>query len=154
MVLSDWVLTKKQFDRLKLNIGFLSNSTILVENLLKYFSTLRSMNLHSALIQHLKPDSMAPGPLFTTRTGVLPLNPMKSRSTEIGCYNDRIALKFDRHLSNAAVVVPVKFVSCPENPSYDMNEPYFSRHKCPNDDAQSSQCSIPLIPFLWWIVDM
>ena len=34
---------------------------------------------------------------------------MKSRSSVIGCYKDRIALKFDRHLGNAAAEVPVKF---------------------------------------------
>ena len=35
-----------------------------------------------------------PRPLFTKRTGVLPPNLVKSRSREIGCYNDHIALKF------------------------------------------------------------
>ena len=47
-----------------------------------------------------------PGPLFTKWTGVLPQNLVKSRSREIGCYNDSIALKFDRHLDSAAVEVP------------------------------------------------
>ena len=50
-----------------------------------------------------------PGPLFTKRT-VLPQNLMKSRSTKIGFYNDRIVLKFDRHLGSAADML-VKFHS-------------------------------------------
>ena len=33
--------------------------------------------------------------LFTKGTDVLPQNLMKSRSREIGCFDDRIALKFD-----------------------------------------------------------
>ena len=49
------------------------------------------------------------GPLFTKRWDVLPPHLVKSRSREIGCYNDRIALKFDRHLGSAAVEVPFKF---------------------------------------------
>ena len=36
---------------------------------------------------------------------------MKSRSCVIGCYNNRSALKFDRHLGSAAAEVPVKFQS-------------------------------------------
>ena len=38
-------------------------------------------------------------------------NPVKSRSREIECYNDRFAMKFDRHLGSAAAVLPVKFQS-------------------------------------------
>ena len=34
-----------------------------------------------------------------------------SRSLEIGCYNYRITLKFDRHLVSTAAEVPVKFQS-------------------------------------------
>ena len=34
---------------------------------------------------------------------------MKSRSREIGCYNDPVALKYDRHLGGASVDIPVKF---------------------------------------------
>ena len=40
------------------------------------------------------------GPLFT-----------KSRSREIGCYDDRIALKFDRYIDGAAGEDPVKFLA-------------------------------------------
>ena len=40
--------------------------------------------------------------------GVRPIL-VNSRSLEIGCYNDRIALKFNRHLGSAAAKVPVKF---------------------------------------------
>ena len=50
-----------------------------------------------------------PGPLFTKRYDVLPPNLVKSRSREIGCYNDRFALKVNRHLGSGAAEVPVKF---------------------------------------------
>ena len=43
--------------------------------------------------------------------GVLMPNLVKFRSREIGCYDDRIALKFDRLLGSAAVEVPVKLRS-------------------------------------------
>ena len=47
-------------------------------------------------------------------------NLVKSRSREIGCYNDRIALKFDRHLGSGAAEVPVKFHSnWPEKPNVE-----------------------------------
>ena len=36
---------------------------------------------------------------------------LTDKSREIGCYFDRIALKFDRHLGSAAAEVPVKFQS-------------------------------------------
>ena len=49
------------------------------------------------------------GPLFTTRTDVLLPNLVKSRSRKIGCYDDRIVLKFDRHLYCPAADVPVKY---------------------------------------------
>ena len=42
-------------------------------------------------------------------TDILPQDLVKSPSREIGCYNDRIALEFDRHLDSAAFEVPVKF---------------------------------------------
>ena len=51
------------------------------------------------------------GPLFTKRTNVLPQDLAKSRSREIGCYHDRIFLKFDRHLGSTAAEVPVKIQS-------------------------------------------
>ena len=47
--------------------------------------------------------------LLTKRADVLPQDLVKSRSREIACYNDHIALKFDRHLESAAVEVPEKF---------------------------------------------
>ena len=56
-------------------------------------------------------QSSAAEPLFTKRTGVLPQDLVKSRSRAIGCYNDRIALKFDRHLDAVHADVPVKFQS-------------------------------------------
>ena len=52
-----------------------------------------------------------PGPVFTKRTDVLPQDLVGSWSREIGCYSDRIALKFDRHLGSAAAEVHVKFQS-------------------------------------------
>ena len=42
-------------------------------------------------------------------------NRMKSRSHEIGYYNDRIALTRDRLLDSAALEVPVKFQSDLQN---------------------------------------
>ena len=45
------------------------------------------------------------------RRDVLPPNLMKSRSREIGRYNDRFALKLDGHLGSTAAEMPVKFQS-------------------------------------------
>ena len=47
-------------------------------------------------------------------------------SIQIGCYDDRIALKFDRHLGNAAAEVPVKFlgaigISEPESRGFEIS---------------------------------
>ena len=42
---------------------------------------------------------------------VLPPNLAKSRSREIVCDNDRIVLKFDRHLGSIAAEMVVKFQS-------------------------------------------
>ena len=53
----------------------------------------------------------SPGPLFNKRKDVLQPNLVKSRSREIWCYKDHIALKFDRHIGSAAVEVPVEFQS-------------------------------------------
>ena len=50
------------------------------------------------------------GPLFTKSTDVLSQDLVKSRRREIGCNNDRIALKFDKHLGSSAEV-PAKFQS-------------------------------------------
>ena len=48
-------------------------------------------------------------PPAAKRKDVLPPTLVKPRSREIGCYYDRIARKFDRHLGSAAAEVPVKF---------------------------------------------
>ena len=40
---------------------------------------------------------------------MLPSDLLKSRSRQIGCHSDCIALKFDRHLGNTVVEVRVKF---------------------------------------------
>ena len=53
--------------------------------------------------------AISSGLLFTKRKDVVPQDLVKSRSRGIGCYNHRIALKFDRHLDNTAVDVPVNF---------------------------------------------
>ena len=55
------------------------------------------------------PQRLSPRPLFTKQLDILPQDLLKSRSHEIGCYNDRIAPKFDRHLGSAAAGVTVKF---------------------------------------------
>ena len=52
-----------------------------------------------------------PYPNFNGKTDALPQDFVKSRSRETGCYNDRIALEFDRHLGSATAEVPVKFQS-------------------------------------------
>ena len=44
-------------------------------------------------------------PIFTRRTDPLPQDLVKSRSREIGCFNDRSALKFDKYLGSAAADV-------------------------------------------------
>ena len=49
--------------------------------------------------------------LLTERQDVLPQNAVKSRSHAIGCHDDLIVLKFDRHLDSATADVPVKFWS-------------------------------------------
>ena len=49
--------------------------------------------------------------LLSGKTDVLPPNLAKSRSHEFGYYNDRIVLKFDRHLGCGAAEVPVNFQS-------------------------------------------
>ena len=74
----------------------------------------RLWSLLSSAFHSLKLNGMlwsSSGPLFTKRLGVLPPNLVKSRSREIGCYNDRIALKFDRHLGSTAADLPVNFQS-------------------------------------------
>ena len=48
---------------------------------------------------------------FTKRWNVLPPNFATSRSHEIQCYNDRVALKFDRHLGSSTADMRVKFQS-------------------------------------------
>ena len=59
-------------------------------------------------VGHLHTHAPTSGPLFTKRTDVLPQDLVKSRSREIECHIDRIAMKFDRHLGSVAALVPVK----------------------------------------------
>ena len=51
------------------------------------------------------------GPLFTKQQYVLPPNLVKSQRREIGCSNDHIALKFDKHLGSTAAEMLIKFQS-------------------------------------------
>ena len=51
------------------------------------------------------------GPLFTKRTDILLQDLVKSRSREIGYYDDPIALEFDRHFGSDAAEAPVEFRS-------------------------------------------
>ena len=67
-----------------------------------------SRNTHRILTSSAKSFNPS-GPQVTKRTDSLSQDLVKSRSREIGCYNDRIALKFDRYFGRAAVEVPVKF---------------------------------------------
>ena len=65
-----------------------------------------------------------------------------SRSNEIGCYNDRNALKFDRHLGNAAAEVSVKFKSNwkslnPNLAAWRLRE--ILVNKCPGGDGNMVQ---------------
>ena len=60
------------------------------------FVCLFFVNIKNRNIPWLHKDN--PGLLFTKRWDVLPSNLVTSRSHQIGCYNDRIPLKFDRAL--------------------------------------------------------
>ena len=60
------------------------------------FVCLFVVNMKNRNIPWLHKDN--PGLLFTKRWDVLPSNLVTSRSHQIGCYNDRIPLKFDRAL--------------------------------------------------------
>ena len=62
------------------------------------------------ILTHYKLNCLAKtsGPLCTGRKDVSPPNFVKSRSHEIVCCNDCVALKFDRHHGSAAAEVPIK----------------------------------------------
>ena len=55
--------------------------------------------------------ALSSGPLFFKRTDVLAYDLVKSRSCEIGWYNDRIARKFSKNPDSIAAEAPVKFQS-------------------------------------------
>ena len=55
-------------------------------------------------ISNPDPDRFDPGSLFTKATGVLPHDLVKSRSRAIGCYNYRIALKWNLTGISAALL--------------------------------------------------
>ena len=74
-----------------------------------YFSNNKITNIMRGMVLSIvSPPRAGPGPLFTKRTDVLPQDLVKSRSREIGWYNDRIVLKFDRHLDSTACYVFIK----------------------------------------------
>ena len=77
-----------------------------------FYITLGLYGIHGMLRPSSKDDGLgqwfALG--FYSLSGKAPTL-VKSRSREIGCYNDRIALKFDMHLGSVAAEVPVKFQS-------------------------------------------
>ena len=50
--------------------------------------------------------------LLSKRTDDIPHDLVKSRSRQIGCYNDHITPHFVRYISNAAAEVPVEFRKC------------------------------------------
>ena len=52
-----------------------------------------------------------PGHFFTKPYFALPHDLAMSRSREIVCYSDRIALKFDRRVGSSAAEMPVNFQS-------------------------------------------
>ena len=60
-------------------------------------------------IDHLSMHTRAS--LFSKWRYVLLSNLVKCQSHKIGCYNDCVVLKFDRHVDSAAAEVHVKFQS-------------------------------------------
>ena len=62
-------------------------------------------------VQILRTTELETGPFCTKLTDVLLQDLVTYRSREIGCYNDRVALKFCRHPDKAAAEIPVKFQS-------------------------------------------
>ena len=62
-------------------------------------------------VQLLDKYSYNPWPFFTKQRDVWLQDLVKFRSREIGCYNDRIALKFDKRLGSTAVEMSIKFQS-------------------------------------------
>ena len=77
-----------------------SNETLLSRPVIEDIESIMSF-ITSWYFARVIGENKPPGPLFTKRTDVLPPN-LKSRSCEFGCYNDRIALKFDRPLGTTA----------------------------------------------------
>ena len=74
-----------------------------------FFYGLSSLLIYGRIAVCKKPPELnCTGPLVIKRTDALLPNRVTSRSCEIGCYNDCIALQFDRHFGSAAADVPVK----------------------------------------------
>ena len=74
-----------------------------------YYRTARAARMHVVFVLHcfcytywIHMCIYTSGSLFIQRTDVLPANLVKSWCSEIGCYNGRIALTFDRHLGSRA----------------------------------------------------
>ena len=54
------------------------------------------------------PRTCISGPLFYKGADVFPKDLVKYRTRDIGCYYDRIAVKFDKHFDSSIAEVPVK----------------------------------------------
>ena len=67
--------------------------------------------MNISVLQSDHDPRIIPEPLFTKRMDGLPQDLVKTQSREIGCYEDRIAKKNDRHISNTAAEVLVPFLS-------------------------------------------
>ena len=80
-----------------INMSFLNTHALCYKTIVQKKSIFRGANFDA----YTDPSFSFPGPLFNKRTDVLPQDLVKSRSRDIGCHNDRIALKFDRHLGSA-----------------------------------------------------
>ena len=95
------------------------NSCTTVEFPSQRASDVESIPCHDVIMQTFKmaPNKIGfhfppmPWTLFTKRMEFLPQDIVKSRSREIGCYNERTALVFDRYIGSIAADVPVKFQS-------------------------------------------
>ena len=91
-----------------------SGTVISVYSLVKCMAYVLSLKLQCCGQYLVDRAIIRPGPLFSKRTDVLPLDLVESWSHEIGCYD----LKFDRHLDSTAVGVPVKCQSDWDKPEF------------------------------------
>ena len=99
---------------LRSNHVLTSGTVISVYSLVKCMAYVLSLKLQCCGQYLVDRAIIRPGPLFSKRTDVLPLDLVESWSHEIGCYD----LKFDRHLDSTAVGVPVKCQSDWDKPEF------------------------------------